>query len=229
MTMGKKYLVPAILASGLMAFTAWFGDWAQPSTLMADVSPRAPLAMSLPDQVGDWRVDKNMATVPLPPDVAAQVAKIYTEVADRVYVNSQGERVMLTIAYGKDQSDGFKVHRPEVCYAAQGFKVSKPTDGVMSVGGMTLPVKHVETHLHSRFEPVTYWMVIGDRVVNSPLRHKFAQIDYAFDGIVADGLLVRISSISKDPQEAYQLQERFLREWMPLVPADQRARFFGRV
>jgi EpsI family protein len=229
MTMSKKYLVPAIVASGLMAFTAWFGDWAQPSTLMADVSPRAPLAASLPDQVGDWRVDKNMATVPLPPDVAAQVAKIYTEVADRVYVNSQGERVMLTIAYGKDQSDGFKVHRPEVCYAAQGFKVSKPTDGVMSVGGMTLPVKHVETHLHSRFEPVTYWMVIGDQVVNTPLKHKFAQIGYAFEGIVADGLLVRISSFSKDPEAAYRLQERFLQQWKPLVPPEQRARFFGRV
>lgn len=226
--MGAKNVMSAIVAACLMAFTAWFGHWAQPSTLMATISPREPLVASLPDKVGDWRVDKSQATVPLPPDVAAQVAKIYTEVADRVYVNSQGERIMLTIAYGKDQSDGFKVHRPEVCYAAQGFKVSDPEDGVMRVNGVVLPVKHVETSLHARHEPVTYWMVIGDQVVNTPLKHKFAQIGYAFEGIVADGLLVRISSISQDPQEAYRLQERFLQDWMSRVPAGQRSRFFGR-
>jgi hypothetical protein len=45
--------------------------------------------------------------------------------------------------------------------------------------------------------------------------------------LIADGLLVRVSSFSRDPEEAYRLQERFLREWMPLVPEDQRARFFG--
>lgn len=226
--MGKNNLFPAILAACLMTFAAWFGDWAQPDTLMATISPREPLEASLPNQVGDWRVDKAQATVPLPPDVAAQVAKIYTEVADRVYVNSKGERIMLTIAYGKDQSDGFKVHRPEVCYAAQGFKVSDPEDGVMSVGGVVLSVKHVQTSLHARFEPVTYWMVIGDQVVNTPLKHKFAQIRYALDGIVADGLLIRISSLSQDPQAAYRLQEGFLQEWMPRVPAAQRSRFFGR-
>lgn len=227
--MVSKIIMPAIVASGLMGFTAWFGDWAQPDTLMADVSPRSALTASLPDQVGEWRVDRNQATVPLPPDVAAQVAKIYTEVADRVYVNNRGDRIMLTIAYGKDQSDGFKVHRPEVCYAAQGFKISSTEDGTLNLDGLVLPVKHVETKLHTRYEPVTYWMVIGDRVVNSPLRHKIAQIGYALDGIIADGLLVRISSFSKDPQEAYQLQERFLREWMPAVPPDQRSRFFGQI
>lgn len=222
----KQWLTP-VMAAGLMAFTAWFGHWAQPDTRMADLMPRPPLAAALPDELGPWRVDKAQFTVPLPPDVAAQVAAIYTEVADRVYINDQGQRIMLTIAYGKDQSDGFKVHRPEVCYAAQGFKVSKTVDGQMQIGGFMIPVKHVETHLQSRYEPVTYWMVIGDQVVNSPMRHKFAQIGYALDGLIADGLLVRVSSFSRDPEEAYRLQEQFLREWMPRVPADQRARFFG--
>ncbi|NBD22218.1 EpsI family protein [Aquabacterium fontiphilum] len=222
-----KRLLPAVVAAGLMVFAGWFGHWAQPDTRMADVSPRPPLSAALPDQIGSWRVDKAQFTVPLPPDVAAQVAAIYTEVADRVYINDKGERIMLTIAYGKDQSDGFKVHRPEVCYAAQGFKVSKPRDGDMQLGDFRIPVKHVETQLQTRFEPVTYWMVIGDQVVNSPMRHKLAQIGYAFDGLIADGLLVRVSSFSRDPEEAYRLQERFLREWMPLVPEDQRARFFG--
>jgi EpsI family protein len=168
-----------------------------------------------------------MANVPLPPDVAAQIEKIYTEVVERTYVNPQGQRMMLTVAYGRDQSDGFKVHRPEVCYAAQGFNVGDPVPGGLNVGDHAIDVIRVDTSKGARVEPVTYWMVIGDTVVNKPMAHKVNQIRYAFHGLIADGLLVRVSSFSKDSAAAYAEQEAFVREWKAAVPEGQRARLFG--
>jgi EpsI family protein len=223
----RKKLWPIWLAMVLMAAASWFGKWAQPTVRMADLHPRQPLVALLPERIGDWVQDRTTLNVPLPPDVAAQVKMIYTELAERSYVNAKGERMMVTIAYGRDQSDGFKVHRPEVCYAAQGFTVSKPHSAQLMAGPRAMDVVHVETSMDERFEPVTYWMVIGDHVVNSPAVHKYYQIRYAFDGLIADGLLVRVSSFSKDAPAAYEAQSSFVRDWMSMVPAADRPRLFG--
>lgn len=224
---GSSRLWVAVVAAALMAGASWFGGWAQPTVRMADVQKREPLATVFPKQMGDWQIDELSINIELPPDVAAQVAAIYTEVADKVYINSKGDRIMVTIAYGRDQSDGFKVHRPEVCYAAQGFHVDATQDSVIKFDDHTIDVKRVMTHLGERHEPVTYWMVIGDDVVNSPSRHKMMQVRHALDGLIADGLLVRVSSISRDPEAAYVVQDAFVREWKSRVPASQRARLFG--
>jgi EpsI family protein len=217
----------ALVATTLMALASWFGAWAQPSKRMADLYPRQPLSTLFAEQIGPWTMDKTTLNVPLPPDVAAQVKEIYTEVEDRSYVSKDGHRMMVTVAYGRDQSDGFKVHRPEVCYAAQGFTVGDALDAKLDLGGRQIDVKHVDTHKDARSEPVTYWMVIGDNVVNTPGRHKYFQIKYAFNGLIADGLLVRVSSLSSDPAQAYEEQAAFVRDWVASVPASQRARLFG--
>lgn len=225
---GRHKLGMLILAAALMASVSGLGKWAQPTTRMADLEKREPLTNVFPEHIGRWRLDHAVVNVPLPPDVAAQIQKIYTEVVERTYIGPDGERMMVTIAYGRDQSDGFKVHRPEICYAAQGFTVSDPVPGQLSFGGpRPIDVIRVDTNKGNRFEPVTYWMVIGDTVVNTPLTHKLHQIRYAFHGVIADGLLVRISSFSQDPAEAYAKQDAFTKEWASIVPVSQRSRLFG--
>lgn len=223
----RKVWLPAVLAMALMAGASALGKWAQPTVLMAELHPRAPLTAVFPENFEGWTQDHSNVNVQLPPDVEQQVKTIYTETADRVYVNASGQRMMVTVAYGRDQSDGFKVHRPEVCYAAQGFVVKQPVAGALNLGGRNIEVQRVDTSMGDRFEPVTYWMVIGDNVVNTPWRHKLQQIRYAFHGLIADGLLVRVSSFSRDPERAYADQAAFVRQWMAHVPADQRARLFG--
>lgn len=225
--MNWRSLGPILLAVALMAGASAVGKWAQPTVRMADLAQRQPLSNAFPDSIGPWSLDKTTLNVPLPPDVAAQVQAIYTEVVERSYVDADGRRMMVTVAYGRDQSDGFKVHRPEVCYAAQGFVVSDPVGGVLSLGSRAIDVQRVQTHKDARHEPVTYWMVIGDHVVNTPARHKYFQIRYAFEGLIADGLLVRVSSFSSDPARAYEEQADFVRAWMAQTPAAQRSRLFG--
>lgn len=219
----------AALALILMVFTSWFGDWAKPHTKMADLTPRAPLVSAFPDHIDEWVLDRASLNVSLPPDVAAQIKSLYSEVVDRTYINDKGQRMMVTVAYGKDQSDGFKVHRPEVCYAAQGFEVGRAEDAQLEVAGMVIPVKHVPTHKGARVEPVTYWMVIGDQPVSTPFTHKYQQIKYAFQGLIADGLLVRVSSFAPASPEAFEEQAVFIRKWQATVPASQKPRLFGKL
>jgi EpsI family protein len=225
--MKRAGIVVALAAGVSMAVVSWLGVATQPHTRMVDVEKRQNLANAFPERIGAWRLDHERVNVPLAPDVAEQVKRIYTEVFDRTYVNDAGERMFLTVAYGRDQSDGFKVHRPEVCYAAQGFTVSSPRDGAVDLTGRHIPVKRVDTHIQNRNEPVTYWMVIGDKPVTNPARHKVYQIEYALQGLIADGLLVRVSSLAPLTSASYQAQDDFIRAWIKTVPASQQPRLFG--
>jgi EpsI family protein len=217
------------VAAALMVFASFFGSWAKPTVLMAQSAHRSSLASAIPAAFNEWKEDDQSMTVEPAPDVMAQINALYSELLNRTYVDKAGNRVMVTIAYGRDQSDGFKVHRPEVCYASQGFEVSDVSDAAIPLGDAVLPVKHVMTRLKTRSEPVTYWMVIGDKAVNSAAEHKIEQIKYAFRGIIADGLLFRVSTISADPADAYRVQADFIREIMTNMPKEQRARFFGQI
>ena len=225
--MSINKLWPTTAAAVLMMGCSWFGNWAKPTISMAELHSRAPLSILFPDQIGDWRIDSTTTNVPLSPDVAAQIQAIYTEVADRTYVNNKNQRMMVTVAYGRDQSDGFKVHRPEVCYAAQGFTVGPAVDATLDLGLRAIDVKHVDTTKGQRMEPVMYWVVIGDKVVNTPMRHKYQQIKYAIDGVIADGLLVRVSTISGNSTLAYEEQAAFVRQWIAATPMSQQPRLFG--
>ena len=58
-----------------------------------------------------------------PPD--SLEATIYNQEASRGFVDPEGHVVMLMVAYGESQSDRLQLHHPEVCYTAQGFRVSR--------------------------------------------------------------------------------------------------------
>ena len=58
-----------------------------------------------------------------PPD--GLEAEIYNQEVSRAFVDKEGHVVMLMIAYGESQSDRLQLHHPEVCYTAQGFRVTR--------------------------------------------------------------------------------------------------------
>jgi EpsI family protein len=127
----------------------------------------------------------------------------------RTYVNSQGERVMLTIGYGGDQSDALKVHRQEVCYEGQGFEIRGVVHGDLSLWGKTIPVTRILAVRGTRSEPVTYWFTMGDRVVLGRLERLMVQLSYGLSGRIPDGMLVRVSNLSTNPARAFETHEEF--------------------
>jgi EpsI family protein len=223
----KALRIKALLLSVLMLASAAMAQLARPTIKIADRGPKVDLEALFPAAFGDWRVDERMAVILPAPDVQAKLDAIYNQVLSRAYVNAKGERVMLSVAYGGDQSDGTSAHRPEVCYTAQGFQVLANEAGRVAVDGRAMPVRHLVTRLGPRFEPITYWIVVGDEVVTSGTQQKLAQLRYGLRGEIPDGMLVRVSSIGNDATAAYALQSGFVNDLVRSVEPAARSRVVG--
>lgn len=200
---------------------------ARPTRPLADILGMPNLELMIPSEFGSWRIDKDTPVILPAPDVQAQLDKIYNQVLARTYVDPTGQRIMLSVAYGGDQSDATSAHRPEVCYPAQGFAILSNEADALSLDGRPLPVRRLVSKLGAREEPITYWIVVGDQVVTTGVGQKLAQIHYGVRGIIADGMLVRVSSIDTDPEHAFAAQSRFVRELAKVINPHVKARVFG--
>lgn len=219
----------ALAALGLMAGAAVMAHVGKPSRKLADQGERMDLAAVFPESFGDWRVDTSMPVVLPAPDVQAKLNAIYNQVLSRTYVDPHGYRMMLSVAYGGDQSDGMNIHLPEVCYPSQGFEVLAKQVGSVAAAGRQVAVHRLVTRLGGRIEPVTYWITIGDQVAPSRTQQKLVQIRYGLRGQIPDGMLVRVSSIDADTEQAMSRQAQFIHELAAQVPEAYRTRVVGRL
>jgi EpsI family protein len=168
------------------------------------------LEQMIPRSFGDWTVDPNVVPIPPTPDVQASLDRIYDQLVSRTYVNARGERVMLTIAYGGDQSDALKAKRQEVCYEAWGFEIRNVFRDRLRFHETSIPITRFLAVRGLRSEPVTYWITLGDRVVLGRLERLIVQLKFGLFGRIPDGMLVRASSISVSPARAFKEHEEFI-------------------
>jgi EpsI family protein len=202
----------------------------KPTERMADSGPKIDLEVLIPKTFGDWKVDETIAPLIANPEQEAVLNKIYSQTLSRTYINSRNERIMLSIAYGGDQSDSMAVHKPEVCYPAQGFQILKSGIGTFSTGMGDIPVKRLVATQSQRIEPITYWTTVGNTVaISSGLGWKLKQIKYGLTGKIPDGLLFRISSIQADESAAYQAQDDFARALIGALTPAGKERIVGRL
>jgi EpsI family protein len=152
---------------------------------------------------------------------------MYDQVLERTYIDREGRRLMLSVAYGRQQSVGLQMHRPEVCYRAGGFQVQDVVPATIQVAGRSLPVTQLQAHMDGRAEPITYWRLLGQGVVTDDSSFKLRQLSLGLHGRVLDGLLVRVSSIDRDTEGAHRLQARFADQMARAMTAAQRERAFG--
>lgn len=170
------------------------------------------LADRIPTSFGDWRVDETVIPIQPSPDVQATLDKVYSDVLARTYVNGRGERVMLSVAYGAQQSRTLQVHKPEVCYAAQGFTVSATRPAELHHSGQSIRAVHLMSTKGARHEPITYWIRMGGVNVQGWREQNIARIRAGLRGETPDGVLFRVSSLSRDVADAYRVHERFIDE-----------------
>ena len=200
---------------------------ATPYQRMADVGPKVDLDTMVPETFGEWTIDNTIVPVLVAPEVQQKLDKIYNQTLARTYVNRSGERVMLSIAYGGDQSDAMRAHRPEVCYTAQGFHIARTAlDQLVTEYGV-LPVKRLVAIAGRRNEPITYWMVVGEHIAHDSLSQKLAQLRYGLTGTIPDGILVRVSTIDRNNDRAFEIQDRFVKGLLDVMPSNQRLRLSG--
>lgn len=217
----------ALLAATLMVAGAVLTFVGKPTLHLADRIGKPDLETLFPKQFGPWRIDVNLPVILPAPDVQAQLDAVYNQVLSRTYVNGIGQRIMLSVAYGGDQSDGTSAHRPEVCYPAQGFEITANTKSAQSAAGGTLVVRKLMSRLGGRNEPITYWVVVGSEIATSGIEQKLAQMRYGLRGVIADGMLVRVSSIDADMARGHAIQAGFIADMAAAIPSPARPRVFG--
>ena len=197
----------------VMAAVALASEAGKPVHKLAERRGSHDLERMVPDRFGDWRLLPHVGVVLPDPSVLANLERLYTQTLSRAYVNSRGAVVMLAIAYGDDQRATMAVHYPEVCYPAQGFQVTSNRVDSINTSHGRLPVRRLETELsRQRYEPVTYWVTIGDRISLGGFDRRLIELEYGLQRVIPDGLLFRVSSINRDTAQAFRDQDSFARD-----------------
>ena len=194
-------------------------------------APDPELERNVPQRFGDWRMLPNpLLQASVSTQGATSTDQPYDEVVSRTYVNSRGDMVMLALAYGKNQRQEVKVHRPELCYPAQGFKVMslRPAvfEGMRSeVSGENVTGQRMVVDGRGNKEVVSYWIRIGDTYSSSPWRIRWQIMQEGLQGRMTDGILVRVSQrveAGADPLPTHLLLEAFAKELVQAVPDQTR-------
>lgn len=217
----------ALLAALMLVSASGLAHVTRPTAHLADQHAKVDLDALFPKDFGGWRLDTSIPVTIVSPDVEALLNSLYAQTVTRNYIGPNGERIMLSVAYGGDQSDATRAHRPDVCYPVQGFDILSNVDANISIGDADLPVRHMFAKQGQRHEPVTFWFVVGEHVAVSGQQQKLVQLRYGVRGIIPDGMLVRVSSINPNAEAAYQLQARFIADMRQAMPQPARLRVFG--
>ncbi|MBB2484302.1 EpsI family protein [Mitsuaria sp. WAJ17] len=219
----------ALLMAVAMGGTALLAERVRPRRFLADEQARLPLARLVPARFGDWTLDPSVA--PLLPDPQQQqvIADTYDEVLAQSFRNGARQLVMLSLAYGRNQHKGMLVHRPEICYPAQGFRLERDVyDATIALDSGPLPLKRLVASQGRRHEPISYWVVVGDTLTAFGYPHRWVALRYGLQGLIPDGVLVRVSSLSADNAEGFALQAAFIRDWARALSPEARLRLLGR-
>lgn len=220
-------IVRNIFVAMLMLITSGVALAIRPTERIADEGPVINLETIIPKQFGDWQEEPLRMSQIVNPQQKQVLDEIYTQTLSRTYINNKGERIMLSIAYGADQSDAKQLHYPEVCYPAQGFRIVSSKNDVIVTSVGKIRAKRIMAILGDRAEPVTYWSTVGNKVVVGGKETKLEQLRYGFKGKIPDGLLFRVSSINDDADQGYMLQDDFLNAIITSMPDNNRLRMAG--
>lgn len=191
------------------------------------------LEQRVPAEFGDWKEVKSpfiqMDLAPRRDDGTTDPSSPYDEVVMRTYVRaSDGAVVMLALAWGAQQRQEVKIHRPELCYVAQGFDVVRREHAILSLpGGQSVTTTRLLATAPSRIEPVTYWIRIGEEISLSAWQSRLAILREGLKGRTADGILVRASQAMPagraDVERSYRIQQEFLSDLVRSVESPARS------
>lgn len=217
----------ALLLLVLMLLAAGGAYGLRPTQRVADTAPPVDLDVMIPKVFAGWTEEPERVSQIVDPQQQQMIDKIYSKTLQRTYVNSDGYRVMLSVAYGSNQSDSMQVHKPEVCYPAQGFILHEKRNDELVTSFGAMPITRVRASQGARNEPITYWITVGERVVEGGLHKKIVEMGYGLSGKIPDGMLIRVSSIDSETNRGYATQARFVDQLLSAAEPQHRIRLTG--
>jgi len=204
----------------------------------ADAEP-AQLESRIPTTFGPWRTLPDptvQVALDTQQDRGAAVAATYDESLMRTYGDGQGHRVMVALAYGRNQRQEGKIHRPELCYVAQGSALDSSRPAVLAsdlVPGHAIRIRRMVTRTRDQLELVSYWIRIGDTFPENAVESRLHILAEGLQGRVPDGILYRVSQVARTdlPPQAqgavFDLQERFMLDLVQNMSPSQRSVLIG--
>ncbi|UXH79490.1 exosortase C-terminal domain/associated protein EpsI [Roseateles amylovorans] len=224
--LSRSVAVTGVVLMAAAAACAWI---ATPRVQAVTGAPS--LEATVPKAFGDWRVIADSTTqVDVSQGVETAQEQPYDQTVMRTYANSQGDQVMVALAWGERQRQDVKVHRPEVCYPAQGFAIRRLEDGrpiATSARAQAVPTTQLLTEARGGgYEAVRYWIRIGTQYGGDGLAARWYILNEGLAGRIPDGVLVRASQHLATPEAqgpSQALMEGFLAELVAASPAAARA------
>lgn len=215
-----------LLIGGAMAGTAALTFAALPRRRTSTIPAKA-LDDAVPMQLGPWHFAGGEGLV-LPPDDEQRLASAYDRVLARVYQDAAGTNVMLLMAYTAVQTGMLQIHRPESCYPAAGFALQeRPRVPIALSPAVDVQAIMFTATATLRTEQLIYWTRIGAAFPDSWDAQRATIVRQNFEGVVPDGLLVRLSQVSPDPAGSAATLHRFARDLAAALPPVGRALLLG--
>ena len=215
------------LAVVFMLACTLFAWWLTPQEKWFEHLGQPQFERIIPPSFADWtQVSDGNNTLIVDPEQQETLNDIYTQIVSRTYVQkSTGRRLMLSLAYGDNQTYSKQLHFPETCYDAQGFNVLALHNEKMLANGHEIEVKRMTAQMRDRVEQVSYFIRIGDGVLSG--RISWVRIYTGLKGYIADGLLFRVSEISDNDKSSHQLQDKFINDLLKALSPAQQAMLIG--
>lgn len=196
------------------------------------------LADIIPTKFGDW-TSQDVGDPLAINGPGTLSAKIYNQLITRLYVNPvTSVEIMTLFAYGSQQTDELQLHRPEICYPAFGFALTRNEPVQVPLGGgVAIPARRLMAKNDEGQEGVIYWSRIGEYLPESSPEQRADHLRISMRGIIADGLLSRFSTSTPDPTDAWRELQSFIPalvtavapEWRKVLIGTDRARSLASV
>jgi EpsI family protein len=219
--------IQAVLAAVAIVAAAGVAHVAVPRELMAVPTEAFDLERVVPRQFGEWAYDSRIRLVEPPEDGLGR--QLYSQEIGRGYRDREGNLVMLLVAYGPNQTSRLQLHRPELCYTAEGFRLTKSTPVAINYDETKQPlnVLRLIARREARVEPISYWVRVGDDITNSIWGRQLSRLKLTLRNKIADGALMRVSTIGVSENVSFDVQDRFIRDFYEALAPQNRAFFFG--
>jgi len=223
----RKPHLQHLLAVLLMVACPLFAWWLTPQEKWFEYLGEPQFEKIIPPNFADWTQvsDGNNALI-IDPQQQETLNDIYTQLVTRTYVHkSTGRRLMLSLAYGENQTYSKQMHFPNTCYSAQGFYVTSLYKEQILNNGKAIEMNRMTAKMRDRVEQVSYFVRIGNNVLGR--RILFVRFMMGLKGYIPDGLLFRVSEISNENNSSYQLQDQFLDDLLKALGPADKAKLIG--
>jgi EpsI family protein len=219
------------LAVFFMATCVAFAFWLTPHATWFEHIGNPQFENIVPKQFGDWiEISDATGSAIVDPEQQDALNNLYTQIVGRTYLHKpSGRQVMLSIAYGDNQTFSKQLHRPESCYSSQGFTIVNLHEEELKTSSFPISVRRMTASRSSTLEQVTYFIRIGDKVISGPPSAlNYARMGMGLKGYIADGLLFRVSEVSDDAKLSSQLNDQFINDLLKVTNPKQRAMLIGK-